>query len=287
MFPRIDTKSVPAVLASVQQTLAGRYPGTSPELLDRLFSDVAALFNGQHADYQAIDLRYHDLEHTLQATLCLSQLLAGCFNSAEAPEISARQYQLGIAAVLLHDTGYLKLRSDTMGTGAKYTFCHVLRSCAFAASYLPTLGFKEEEISGVLSAINCTGPTKEIGRLQFRDRTERFIGSALATADYLGQMAAADYPEELEILFAEFAESDDFVNLPAEQRLFRSAQDLINRTPSFWRNVVQPKLETEFQRAYQFLAAPFSNGANASIDAVNRNITLIEQRAVSCGVSVN
>ena len=29
--------------------------------------------------------------------------------------------------------GYLKLRSDKVGTGAKYTYTHVMRSCAFAA----------------------------------------------------------------------------------------------------------------------------------------------------------
>jgi hypothetical protein len=278
MFPRVDTKNPSAVAGWVQQKFARMYETNPSVWITQLFSDVEALFEGRHPDYGAIDLGYHDLEHTLQSTVCLTDLLEGCQRSAAAPKISQRQFELGIAAVLLHDAGYLKLRSDRDGTGAKYTFCHVLRSCAFAASYLPTLGANEAEVGAVLSAISCTGPTKEISRLHFRDATERFIGSALATADYLGQMAAPDYPDKLEILFTEFAESDDFVHVPANQRLFSSAEDLIARTPSFWRNVVRPKLENDFQGAYLYLADPSTNGSGVYLEAVARNIELIEQR---------
>ncbi len=278
-FPSVDTKSPAAVAAFVRQKFTALYPHAAHDWLDRIFADVEALFAGRHPDYGAVDLRYHDLEHTLQATACLTLLFEGCQHSGATPRITSRQFQLGIAAVLLHDAGYLKLRSDTGGTGAKYTFCHVLRSCAFAASYLPTLGATESEIGGVLGAINCTGPTKEISRLHFRDPTERFIGCALATADYLGQMAAADYPDELEILFREFSESDDFIHVPFAERTFKSAEDLAARTPAFWRKLVLPKLENDFQAVYRFLADPYPNGANAYIQAVSRNIAIIEERA--------
>ena len=180
--------------------------------------------------------------------------------------------------MLLHDAGYLRLRSDNVGTGAKYTFCHVLRSCAFAASYLPTLGADDYEVEAVLGAINCTGPTKEISRLHFRDPIERVIGCALATADYLGQMAAADYPDELDILFDEFQESDDFIRLPASRRAFKSAVELKQRTPLFWHKFVQRKLESDFQAVYRFLARPFPHGRNAYLDAVEKNIAKIERR---------
>ncbi|HTO03238.1 MAG TPA: hypothetical protein VL069_06020 [Opitutus sp.] len=281
MFPRVDTKNASAVSGWVQQKFGAAYQSGPSASIDRLFHDVGALFAGKHPDYSAVDLRYHDLEHTLQATVCLAELLEGCQRFTDAPKITARQFELGIAAVMLHDAGYLKLRSDRSGTGAKYTFCHVLRSCAYAASYLPTWGAKESEVGAVLSAINCTGPTKEISRLHFRDATERFIGSALASADYLGQMSALDYPDELGILFAEFAESDDFIHVPANERLFASAEDLIARTPGFWRHVVLPKLENEFQGAYRYLADPIPNGTNVYLDAVTRNIALIEQHTAA------
>src|SRR5688572_22454152 len=117
MFPRVDTKNASAVAAWVQQKFASMHGSKSPEWISRLFSDVESLFAGRHPDYSAIDLRYHDLEHTLQATVCLTDLFEGCQRSETAPKISHRQFELGIAAVLLHDAGYLKLRSDRSGTG--------------------------------------------------------------------------------------------------------------------------------------------------------------------------
>ncbi|MEO6005468.1 MAG: hypothetical protein ABIZ04_15555 [Opitutus sp.] len=285
MLPRVDTKNAQAVAAWVQQVFCARFPGCVPDLMSRVFLDVETLFGGNHPDYQAVDLRYHDFEHTLQATLCLGALLNGYVRSNESPRLDARHFELGIAAVLLHDTGYLKLRSDTQGTGAKYTYCHVLRSCAFAASYLPLLGANEIEISGVVSAINCTGPTSEIARLQFRNSADRFIGSALASADYLGQMAAPDYPDELECLFAEFAESDDFTHVPPAGRLFKSADDLTARTPAFWKQVVRPKLENEFQGTYRFLRATGFNDEFDYVSAVERNIERIRRQTASSATS--
>lgn len=278
MFPPVDTKNPAATAELVRHKFHALFPGHEPELLDPIFRDVVQLFRGEHPDYCPVDLRYHDLEHTLQATACLAHLIEGFQNAHPTTPLSPRHYELGMAGVLLHDAGYLKLRSDTYGTGAKYTFCHVLRSCAYAASYLPTLGVTESEIAGVLGAISCTGPTKEISRLYFRDPIERFIGCALASADYLGQMAAADYPDELGILYDEFQESDDFIDVPSSNRMFSSPQDLIRRTPAFWANVVRPKLEKDFGAAYRYLAAPYPDGPNRYIDAVEKNISLIQAR---------
>ncbi len=278
MFPPVDTKDPVAVARFVIGIFKALHPSESDLWLERIFRDVVGLFNGSHDDYHAIDLRYHDFEHTLQATACLALLLEGCRQVPGAPEITRRRFELAIAAALLHDTGYLKLRSDLNGTGAKYTYCHVLRSCAFAASYLPLLGATETEVIGVLGAINCTGPTKEIRSLQFQDPVERFVGCALATADYLGQMGAPDYPDELEFLYAEFAESDEYLHVPVQQRAFKSVEDLVTRTPAFWTKVVMPRLQEDFQAAYRYLAKPYPRGPNRYIESVNANIVLIEAR---------
>ena len=278
MFPPVDTKDPTAVALFVEGIFAQMHPGANADWLRRIFGDVADLFTGRHPDYAPIDVRYHDLEHTLQATVCLTLLLEGRHAAGVEPRVSARQFELAMAGVLLHDAGYLKLRSDRAGTGAKYTFCHVLRSCAFAASYLPTLGVTDREVEAVLGAISCTGPTKEMSRLYFREPVERVIGCALATADYLGQMAAADYPDELEILFNEFQESDDFIHLPAARRAFKSAQELSDRTPLFWQKFVLRKLESDFQGMYRFLARPCPEGANPYLEAVERNIAEIKRR---------
>jgi hypothetical protein len=278
MFPPVDTKNAKAVAAFVEEKFSRMYAGTSLNWLSTLFRDIEKFFAGRHPDYAKVDLLYHDLEHTLQATVCLALLLEGRHAAGVRPRVSARQFELAMSAVLLHDSGYLKLRSDKAGTGAKYTFCHVLRSCSFSASYLPTLGANDIEVEAVLGAINCTGPTKEIRRLHFRGQVERVIGCALATADYLGQMAAPDYPDELEILYEEFKESDDFIRLPESRRMFSSAQDLIERSPMFWHKFVQPKLESDYQAVYRFLASPYPHGPNRYVDAVERNIAKIKSR---------
>lgn len=278
MFPPVDTKNASAVFLFVQGVFATMYPGAKLEWLPRLFREVEDLFSGRDPDYQAIDLRYHDLEHTMQATVCLAQILSGRHAAAVEPRLGARQFELAVSSALLHDSGYLKQRGDTSGSGAKYTYCHVLRSCAFAASRLPAYGATDYEVEAVLGAINCTGPSKQISRLRFRDPIDRIIGCALASGDYLGQMAAADYPDELGILFQEFKESDDYIRLPAERRTFGSAAQLIEATPSFWRELVLPKLEGDFQAVYRFLAEPYPHGRNAYLDAVERNIAAIKSR---------
>jgi hypothetical protein len=281
MFPPVDTKDAPAVAAFVEAKFAAMYPGASLQWLRTLFTDMERLFSGQHPDYAEVDIRYHDLEHTLQATVCITLILEGRHKAEVEPRLTPRQFELALSAVLLHDAGYIKLRSDTSGTGAKYTFCHVLRSCAFAASYLPTLGASDYEVEAVLGAINCTGPTKNISRLYFREPVERIIGCALATADYLGQMAAADYPDELEILFHEFKESDDFIRLPASRRAFKTPAELVEKTPIFWKKFVQPKLESDFMAVYRFLARPYPHGPNPYLEAVEKNIAKIKRRALA------
>ena len=274
----IDTRSAPAVAAAVRILFAEMFPKATAEWLGTLFRDLETFFSGRHPDYQAVDLQYHDLEHTLQATLCFARLMAGRHLAGVEPRVTPREFELGLAGVMLHDTGYLKLHSDTQGTGAKYTYTHVLRSCAFAAVYLPRLGATLTEVQDVLAAISCTGPRTEIGRMDFRNPVEKVIGCAIATADYLGQMSASDYPGELEMLFREFQESDNFYHVPVAERMFSSSSDLIARTPAFWTDFVRPKLDGDFDGLYRYLADPYPHGPNPYIEAIERNVAEIRSR---------
>ena len=280
-FPPVEPKDAAAVAAFVFDRFAWMFPGEDSGWLQTVFGDTIDLFEGRNPDYSRVDLGYHDLEHTLQATTCITVLLENRHAAGVVPRISRREFELSLAAALLHDSGYLKLRSDRSGTGAKYTYCHVLRSCAYAATYLPTRGANELEIEVVLGAISCTGPTREISQMHFRDPISRVIGNALATADFLGQMADQAYPDKLAILFREFQEADEFVHLPPERRAFKSPSDLAQRTPAFWENFVRRKLEVECQALYRFLASPYPHGPNPYIDAVERNIAEIRRRTTA------
>jgi len=275
MLPQVDFTSTPAVADFVRAKFAALHGSADDRLLTRLFDDVEAYFSGQTPAYAAIDLKYHNLGHTLMATVCMALLLEGQQMAGGDSRLRPRDFELAIAGVLLHDSGYLKLKSDREGTGAKYTYCHIVRSCAFAASYLPGLGITDVEIDNVLSAINCTGSDLEVSRLRFRDPVSRMVGWDLATADYLGQLADPHYPEKLGELYAEFHESDSFANVPLEKRIFKSEEDLVLRTPDFWLHFVKPKLDNDFQSVYRFLERPLHSGENDYLSAIDRNFAKI------------
>jgi hypothetical protein len=241
----------------------------------RVLRDVESMFAGRYLDYQASDTPYHDLRHTLRVLLCFNAIMAGRHAARVEPELSPRQYQLGAIAVLFHDTGYLKLRADREGTGAKYAFTHMLRSCSFASSYLPPLGLGLAEVNNILAMIRCTALTQGTRHFHFQEPIEGITGCAVAAADYLAQMAAPDYPESLKALHAEIAESDNYARIPERQRRYPRYADLVADTPAFWRSFVLPRLECELLGVHRFLAEPYPDGPNKYIEAVEDNIRRI------------
>src|SRR4030042_947106 len=157
MSRAIDTRDAAAVEDEVHSIYATLFPGTARDFVRQAFGWAARCFAGGHPDYLPIDARYHDLEHTMQGALCLARLMRGLHTADAAPALTVRAFELGIVAILFHDTGYLKVRSDTEGTGAKYTAVHVGRSAAFAAAFLAPKGFTPAEVRAVQNMINCTG----------------------------------------------------------------------------------------------------------------------------------
>ena len=265
------------ILAAAKTHHEKAYSSTAFGLIENATALVTDLFAGRHAHYQAADLSYHNFDHTLLATQCFIDLAAGRISNAALPTFNGRQFSLGYTAIMLHDCGYLKTRDDRSGTGAKYTATHVERSCAMAASFLPALGCDEGETAGVLNAIRCTGLTSQIELLTFRNDRERLTGCMVATADYLGQMADPAYPAKLHGLFAEFEESNDFNNVPAEKRLFKSAQELMAKTRGFWTFFALPKLEKDYEGVYRLLAQP--DGRNPYVESVDLNLSKIDAAA--------
>ena len=157
MFPPVVTKDPTAVEMEVQSAYLTMFPDGDPLFVPRVFGWAIECFTGGYRDYQAVDARYHDFEHTLQGTLCMVRLLRGRHFAAAEPILTQRMFELGLLAILLHDTGYLKKREDTEGTGAKYTVVHVRRSAEFAGQLLAEKGFTASEIQSVQDMIQCTG----------------------------------------------------------------------------------------------------------------------------------
>jgi hypothetical protein len=106
-----------------------RSVGLDTVLVDGLVQLTENLFAGRFWSFLPIDVRYHDLHHSAQASMCLLALGEGQ-RRAGVTSLSIRDLELGLAAMMLHDTGFLKTRGDVAGTGANYTHSDVLRSCA-------------------------------------------------------------------------------------------------------------------------------------------------------------
>jgi hypothetical protein len=273
----INTKDPLTVRREAEQAYLAWYPGGDPEFVPQAFDRVIDCFLGKYRDYQPIDALYHDLEHTLQGTLCLVRLLCGRTAAGVEPRLTQRMFELGLLSILLHDTGYLKRNNDVGGTGAKYTYVHVGRSAEFAKGLLTEMGFSPAEISSVQNMIHCTGVKLKIGSIPFQSRLEREIGQCVGTADLLGQMAAEDYPSKLSILFLEFAEAArrDPGNAGAHVA-FANAEELIRNTPAFWENFVKPKLDNELGGAHRHLIGP--DRRNQYFDRIERNIDRIRRQ---------
>jgi hypothetical protein len=279
MYPRVATKDPKAVEREAQATYMGLYADGDSTFVGQAFGWTVESFTGGHAGYQAVDARYHDLEHTLQGTLCMARLLRGRAKAEVEPKISEREFRLGLLAILFHDTGYLKRQDDPAGTGAKYTITHVARSAEFAGQLLSEKGYAGRDILAVQNMIRCTGLNANLASLPFATQAERVTGYCLATADLLGQMAAEDYVEKLPVLYTEFAEAaaysgdrEHFVSS------FSGPQDLVVRTPGFWQHSIRAKLDQELLGLWRFLNDPYPDGPNEYIDRIEANMERIGRR---------
>jgi hypothetical protein len=279
MYPPVVTKDPTAVEVEVQAACRAMFPGADPMFVPRVFGWVIECFTGNYGDYQAVDAQYHDFEHTLQGTLCLARLLKGRHLAGAHPQFTLPMFQLGLLAMLLHDTGYLKERGDKEGTGAKYTVIHVQRSAEFAAAFLKEKGYSATDLWAVQNMIRCTGVNAALSVIPFQSDLEKVAGWALGTADLLGQMAAEDYVDKLPILYAEFAEaarhSKDRTNFVG---MFSSAEDLMQKTPDFWEKFVRLKLDRDFGGLHEYLKDPYPSGPNGYFERIEANIERLRQR---------
>ena len=282
MFDEVDTKVPRAAEECVASIYRSMFPEGDRGFVRQAFEWAGQFFSGEYDGYQAIDALYHDFEHTLQGTLCLARLLHGRHEAKARPAFSEKGFQLGLLAILFHDTGYLKKKDDTEGTGAKYTLTHVTRSAVFATEFLSRKGWTEADTTAIQHMIRCTGVNVDLQAIPFQNAEERMMGYVLGTADLLGQMAAPDYVDKLPVLYEEFAEAARFDGPAAAKKIpFTSLDDLLRKTPAFWDGYVRTKIESDFERLYTFLNRPYPDGPNEYVQRVERNIARLRRMVES------
>jgi hypothetical protein len=245
--------------------------------VDDYMDAVEKLFNGRDPAYQAMDTAYHDITHTLQATLCLVELIHRRQENQASPAIAADDFRRALVAILFHDIGFLKEAGDLEGSGAKYTHLHEQRSCDLARAFLSGRGWPDDDIRFVENLIGSTGPRVDVTQIAFRSPIERLMGQAVCTADYIGQISDPRYPDRLETLFGEFEESYRYQRMPRAAWPFASYEALLRATPAFWETFVRPKLNVECAGVWRHLEDPVT-GDNPYMESVERNLATIRQR---------
>ena len=186
MQAAIDTRQPRLVEAEIRAAHLAMFPDADRSFVPTIFQWAVDCFEGRYQDYQPIDAHYHDLEHTLQGALCMSRLLWNRHDTNAQPRLTRRMFELGMLAILMHDTGYLKKKWDTEGTGAKYTLTHVDRSIQFAGELMLGHDYPVEDILAVQNMIRCTGVNVKLDTIQFQDELERITGFSLGTVRFAG-----------------------------------------------------------------------------------------------------
>lgn len=246
LYDLINPLDPEAVERDVVEPLQGIDSGFEAERLRGLYQDVVRLFQGRFPGYRASDAWYHDLEHTNTVFLCTAAMLQGAHY--EGLIVSSRGKLLVLACALFHDVGLIRREDETgEGTGARFTVGHEARSIDFMERYFRAHGYDEGDIIDATHIIQCTMLARGIGEIPFRNGETRLLGQILGTADVVAQMADRAYLEKLLLLFREFREAQ----IPG----YGSELELLEKTPSFYDQVVRSRLEKEFDHVDHFLVS--------------------------------
>lgn len=282
MIRKADTSEPAAVQAVAQATFKDLFPDADNGFIDRAFGSFEDCFGGRYDGYQAIDTGYHDIEHTLLGALCLVNLFEGWGMAKAQPRLTPQMFELGLWGILLHDSGYLKKHGDDNGGGAKYTLEHVDRSVSFCARLLTGLGYTDADILAVQCMIRTTGLDVDFARIEFQSEVDRAVGFSVCTADLLGQISDVNYLGKLTRLHDEFREAAAFSGQAAPSCFdYADLDELLQRTPVFWRDYVWPRLQRDCDAMYRFLNRPYPDGRNEYMERAEENIAAV-QRAARC-----
>lgn len=258
------------------------YPDVSFEPVNQAFTDFERLFEGSMPGYVGCDTVYHDMQHSLDVTLAMCRLMGGHEKHERVDSrLGPRLMIVGAVAALFHDAGYIRREADQDEgvNGAYYTKSHISRGAQFLADYMPQIGL-DEYIDIAIEAMHFTGYERPLDSLGLGAPKTRILGKLLGTADLVAQMSDRCYLEKCrDRLFPEFVLGGLAVAQGAngqEQIQYESGEELLRKTPEFFRMVSQQRLDGEFGRSYRYFKFWFE-GRDPYSAAIHRNLSYLQQ----------
>lgn len=258
-------------------TIARDEYGEIPPRLGGLFDDVAALYAGNWPSHEACAVTYHNFNHALDVCLAAARMLSGWNKAEPAHPLGQKYFQLGMAAALFHDAGYIKDKGDQAGAGGKFTLVHVQRSMEIAREYLGQKQWPEEEVEAVVRIISITdyASLPDLAPL-FTEPRLKIMAQMVATADLIAQMADIDYVRRIDDLFAEFKEVYEFENhktlAKKGTKVYKTVQEIKDGTIDFYEKFVLPTL-TKLGRMDRYLTNFFGDGRNPYQENITANLS--------------
>ena len=273
-----DPKDIHGAIGKIFHAL---YPTSTDNAITQAIKDLTRLYQGQYPGYVACDTAYHDLQHTLDVTLAMARIMAGYVREGHNPRIDADLFSFGILAALFHDAGYIRRASDKRHrNGAEYTKIHVSRGGRFLRSYLEKVGLGRFG-DAATPTLHFTGYEKRTEDIRVPEPIFRLIGNMLGSADIIAQMSDRCYLEKCyERLYPEFVIGGidrDIGTDGKEQVVFASAEDLIYRTPQFYRTAMK-RLHQQLDAMMRF-AEDKANAKNLYVEEAEKNIRYAETLA--------
>jgi len=258
----VNVECPQAVGRSIRRLFEARYPGTSFELVDRVFDDVERLFSGRLWGCVPCDTPYHDLRHTLDVTLAAARLIDSHDRVQQgADRLGPRRALVGVVTAALHDSGYMYAADDpAVSNGSEYTRVHVARSANVLARYLPMLGLGEH-VHVASRIVHYTGFEVPFANIGVDDPLDRRLGHMIGAADLVAQMSDRHYLEKCrdylypELVLAGIA--GELRNDGSGRSHFESPEDLLRQTPDFHERVVRYRLDEAFEGVDEYAGIHF------------------------------
>ena len=275
----VQVSSARQVRSAVADLFGALYPSSPFDSVWIAFHDFERVFNGRDPGYHAVDTTYHDMQHTLDMTLALARLIAGHELSVEPGDrLGPDRAELAIVSALFHDVGYLRHRERDAAApnGAVFTRVHVTRSGHYLERYLPRIGL-EQFAPVVARIVHFTGYELNVDQIELEEPKDSVVGHLLGTADLVAQHADRCNLEKcLDHLYPEFVLGGQAMEDRLEGKvLYRSAQDLLGKTLSFYQTSARLRLENNFNRVYRYFEAFFERGRSPYIRFIRKNLTFL------------